>query len=323
MILIITDRDEPTTDLILEWLTFMQKEFVRISADTFLDILKIYKSEDGLLEAVFRVHLKQQGKIQTIDTKNIKSYWYRRSRLVVTVPFIESVDKEISDMFNNYIREEYKVTLSVIYKILEQKKCINKFSDSIDVCKLYNLQIAEKCGLKVPDSFVCRTKEDLKKFNDKYKGNIITKPIGDSSVFFKKGLHCYTTKVQIDDVPKSFALSLFQENILKEFELRIFYFDNTFYSSAVLSQNSSSTKIDLKNVRRDSPNRVLPFNLPSDVEKKLFYFFKKINMSCGSVDMIYSKKHEFIFLEVNPIGQFEQVSIPCNYNLFKKIADFL
>jgi hypothetical protein len=39
--------------------------------------------------------------------------------------------------------------------------------------------------------------------------------------------------------------------------------------------------------------------------------------------MIVTPEKKYVFLEVNPIGQFNQVSIPCNYFLEKKIADYL
>ena len=32
---------------------------------------------------------------------------------------------------------------------------------------------------------------------------------------------------------------------------------------------------------------------------------------------------KYIFFEINPIGQFEQVSFPSNYYLHKKIAEIL
>jgi len=49
----------------------------------------------------------------------------------------------------------------------------------------------------------------------------------------------------------------------------------------------------------------------------------KLNMNCGSIDMIVTKQKEYVFLEVNPIGQFKQVSFPCNFYLEQKIANFL
>jgi D-alanine-D-alanine ligase-like ATP-grasp enzyme len=47
---------------------------------------------------------------------------------------------------------------------------------------------------------------------------------------------------------------------------------------------------------------------------------QKLKLNTGSIDMIYTNDSKFIFLEVNPVGQFGMVSKPCNYNLEKKIA---
>jgi len=39
--------------------------------------------------------------------------------------------------------------------------------------------------------------------------------------------------------------------------------------------------------------------------------------------MIRARNGDFIFLEINPVGQFGMTSIPCNYFLEKKIAEHL
>jgi len=319
MILILSDRDEPTTDLVIDWLVFFQKKFVRISADSPIKIIKIYKVL-GNFEVIFEISNFNETVI--IDTKNISSYWYRRSRLTTSFPTLIIDDVEIRDMFHEFIKEEYKSAIVVIHKILQRKKHINKISDAFGVDKLNNLQIAEECGLKVPNTILCNNKLDLVQFYNENKKNIITKPIGDSAVFFHNGFHLYTSKVSLNNIPDEFVLSLFQENIVKDFELRIFYFNKKFYSSAVLSQLYGDTKIDLKNSSMVA-NRIMPFELPYTIKEKLQSFLKKVNINSGSIDMIFSKNKEFYFLEINPVGQFEQVSIPCNYNLFLKIAEYL
>ena len=50
---------------------------------------------------------------------------------------------------------------------------------------------------------------------------------------------------------------------------------------------------------------------------------KYVNLNTGSIDMIVTKENEYIFLEVNPVGQFGMVSQPCNYYLEKKITEYL
>lgn len=47
---------------------------------------------------------------------------------------------------------------------------------------------------------------------------------------------------------------------------------------------------------------------------------KDIDMNCGSIDMIYSPEGEYIFLEVNPVGQFQWLSKSCNYDIERQIA---
>ena len=48
-----------------------------------------------------------------------------------------------------------------------------------------------------------------------------------------------------------------------------------------------------------------------------------LNLDCGSIDMILTPKNEYVFLEVNPIGQFGMTSYPCNFQLEKRIAEIL
>jgi D-alanine-D-alanine ligase-like ATP-grasp enzyme len=48
----------------------------------------------------------------------------------------------------------------------------------------------------------------------------------------------------------------------------------------------------------------------------------KTNMKSGSIDILVGKDKRYYFLEVNPIGQFYQVSYPCNFYLEKRIAKY-
>lgn len=97
---------------------------------------------------------------------------------------------------------------------------------------------------------------------------------------------------------------------------------NNFWSMAILSQNDEQTQIDFRNYNNEKPNRNVPYNLPDEIKKKIILLMEKLKLNCGSIDIIVTPKNEYIFLEVNPIGQFGMVSNPCNYNLHKEIASF-
>lgn len=49
----------------------------------------------------------------------------------------------------------------------------------------------------------------------------------------------------------------------------------------------------------------------------------ELELKTGSIDFILSKTDEYVFLEVNPVGQFGMVSELCNYSLYNKFADFV
>lgn len=133
----------------------------------------------------------------------------------------------------------------------------------------------------------------------------------------------YTTEIKKNKEHKFNSLSYFEGKIDKAYELRVFYFNQTFYPMAIFSQNDKKTKIDFRNYNRINPNRTVPFELPIDIKDKLSILMNILNLNSGSVDLIVSKDREYYFLEVNPVGQFGMVSHPCNFNIEEIIAKYL
>jgi glutathione synthase/RimK-type ligase-like ATP-grasp enzyme len=121
----------------------------------------------------------------------------------------------------------------------------------------------------------------------------------------------------------NFFPSLLQHSIPKLYELRIFYLGGDFYSMAIFSQEDEQTKTDFRNYNYQKPNRTVPYKLPQEIEDKLDKFMKEMDLDTGSIDMIVTPRYEYVFLEVNPVGQYEMTSIPCNYYLNEKIAKYL
>jgi len=92
---------------------------------------------------------------------------------------------------------------------------------------------------------------------------------------------------------------------------------------AIFSQSDAKTKVDFRNYNDEKPNRMVPYKLPCDIEKKIDVFMKKINLNNGSIDFILTEKNEYFFLEVNPAGQYGMIEQACFYGLDEKIAKIL
>ena len=73
----------------------------------------------------------------------------------------------------------------------------------------------------------------------------------------------------------------------------------------------------------EKPNFCTAFELPEDLNQKLILLMKRLNLMTGSIDMIKSTNGLYYFLEVNPIGQYGEISESLNYGLDEEIANFL
>ncbi|MDP3927797.1 MAG: hypothetical protein Q8R57_02120 [Bacteroidota bacterium] len=111
--------------------------------------------------------------------------------------------------------------------------------------------------------------------------------------------------------------------INKRFEIRVFFLHDLIFASAIFSQNDEKTIVDFRNYNIDKPNRIVPIKLPIDTTLMIKSIMASINMNSGSIDIIYDEKKNYVFLEINPVGQFQQVSYPCNYFLEREIAKIL
>ena len=140
----------------------------------------------------------------------------------------------------------------------------------------------------------------------------------------KNGKSYFSTTKRVEKKDfKEIHYSLVQNEVNKQFEIRSFYFNNQFFSSVIFSQENPKTELDFRNYDHENPNRVVPFKLPEDLEYKLAKLCHQLNLKSGSFDIAYTKNNEYVLFEVNPVGQFEQVSFPCNYKLHKRIAEYL
>ena len=255
-----------------------------------------------------------------VNLKNISFYWYRRGRFKLLSHYNKEEVKQ-------YVQRENNVVLSWLNNYLFKNTPNLNSILTMNVNKVLVCDIARDLGLNVPQHIITTQKNDVRCFKKKY-GTIITKSLDGLPGFQFSDKNC-SSKTQllsekdIKRCPDTFSPSLFQEYITKKFEIRTFFIKDSFYSSAIFSQNDLQTSVDFRNYNREKPNRVIPYKLPLPLEDKLRELNSKLLINSGSYDLIKTPQNEFFFLEVNPIGQFAQVSIPCNYYLEKNIAKII
>lgn len=319
MILIISSENDRTTNDVIDWLRYYNQTFLRISEGNKLELTETVIGTD---QDVINFLIDDAE----YNLNDFSSIWYRRSW--VRFKGLNFNSTQNSD-FNLDVNKQLMSEIDVFSKFFISelgKKSLNKPED-IFINKLHELKLCTDLGINIPKSVVTTRKEVLRSFKNSNK-SIITKNLtqGVFVNFNNKAITSYTllvTDEMIDDLDLTFFPMLFQENIEKVFELRIFYLDGKFYCSAIISQNDEKTKIDFRNYNHKKPNRTPPFNLPEIQRNKLHQLMINLGLNSGSIDLLVTKEGEYVFLEVNPIGQFAQVSKPCNYHLEKLVAEYL
>ena len=322
MILIISkEKLEISTEEIIDWIDHFGGKFVRINGDEF--------SRNGNLDiSLINSELKIKYKDFEIPLNEIDIVWYRRwhDRNYETIFNNSEIDYSIIDQLILYQSSNDKILKELLFHHLDKKKWLSHPSNS-SLNKIEVLIEASKVGLQIPITKICSSKEELFKFYCTHK-EIISKDLHnplffDDNSFYYSSITNKISKNKILKLPKHFSASLFQKLVIKKYEIRTFYLDKKCYSMAIFSQNDKQTKIDFRNYNDEKPNRYVPYNLPLEIDQKIIKLMQNLNLITGSVDLIKDIDGNYIFLEINPVGQFGMVSEPCNYYLEKIIAEYL
>ncbi len=322
MILILSSPSDGSTNDVIDWLIFQEKKYLRICSKDLVD-LKIIKLNGKDSDIVLQ--FKNKDSAFTISLSEIKSYRYRRDELRFDFEkyHLKEEDPEFEKEINRFLDKQSAEIHHFLHYCLEQKQGFGRYAENY-TNKLISLQNAKQAGFIIPETYIVTDRQSKQEL--KAETQYITKPVASDTVSYRNfNFAAATVGIFSEKIFQSQTQfpSLIQKQIKKKYELRIFHLDEKNFASAIFSQNNDKTTVDFRNYDEDKPNRLVPYKMSEELENSVNTFMKSINMKSGSLDIIVNMKGEFIFLEVNPIGQFGMVSGPCNYQIEKYIAEYL
>lgn len=319
VIIVVSQHEaEHSTVLVIDWLHFLKADYRKINGINALCDINYTISSIGST-----VNYQADNKKVEADV-----VWYRR--WTPQDYFIENADitdsATLNIQFRDYYKDENRILAKYFLAELNGGYLLSDFS-RISINKLGVLKYAAGVGLSIPHTLVTASKSALEDFMNTNR-DIIIKNISEVGMFSHKEriFVSYTTgfsRSDLNRVPGIFFPTIFQAKVEKRYELRVFYLDGKCFSMAIFSQENEQTKTDFRIYDFENPNRNVPYDLPVSEEDKIDRLMKKLGLNCGSVDLIRAVTGEYVFLEINPVGQFGMVSEPCNYFLEKKIAEHL
>lgn len=314
MILIQSKEDiENTTEQVIDWLDYYGQSWWRLNGEDLL--------QNGALRATLPFVSLQVAGI-TLPVTDVWVVWHRRGgKYKIDLP---SSASPLHYELLAYLKAEGRAFREGLPSFFPSALHLDH-PDAIGLNKLDVLHRASQVGLHVPQTLITNCRSEVIQFANECGGSIIAKSLYETNEF-TVGDDRYiinTQSIDPEKLPASFYVTLFQEELQKDYELRVFCLEEQLYGMAIFSQLDEQTRVDFRNYNVQRPNRVVPYEVPEALGKQIRQLLRQLSLTNGSVDLVRTLAGEYVFLEVNPTGQFSMVSEPCNYHLEQRMAEFL
>jgi len=263
-----------------------------------------------------------QGELRNADRRvtfdDICAAWYRRSRNLYMGP-VSRTSEKLAD----YVKAQSTATVVAVCAGLQTLWVSHPFKLRRGEVKALQLAEASRAGLKIPHTLIS---------NDPARAATFTDALGDTECAIKPLMAIGVTDEQGYRLPltttlppghslESVALAptMLQPYVDKAFELRCVVIGDTIFCAKLDSQADEKSRIDW---RGGNPRHEL-FALPEHVEASIHRLMDSFELNFASLDMIVTPEGEFVFLELNPNGQWLWLELELGLPLVASMADLL
>lgn len=250
------------------------------------------------------IQFKEGNENHRISLSEIDIFWNRRhSKPIITAPLLHS-DNDIA------IQESQSFLHGFFSLISNKSFSVNHYDFARrSESKTMQLMEANSVGFQIPTTLISNDPTEIKSFiaNNNTSRTIYKphKPVMWTSE--EKVAICLTNEVTLDKLPNDDILRLtpgiFQERVEKSFEIRVTCMGASIVAVKLNSQSIAEAKLDWRGVS-PSKLKIELFELPPEVKLKCLKLLEKLNLVFGCIDLIVTPDYEFIFLEINQMGQF-------------------
>lgn len=312
-VLLLTNKDDITTDFIVKKLREKRIDFYRINTEEIGVSLQIVLNIGLGNYSLFEVNSGLEINLLSFD-----AVYFRRPEVMVNT-------EKLTPGEANFVRGEFAYLLEGLYKILAEKRWLNTV-DAIRIAenKVHQLLTAKKIGFSIPESLITNRPDAARCFSDE-KGELIIKPLKSGLVEagVEEGV-IFTSKIRIDDsnAHRINALPVFlQSHIKKKADVRVTVVGKRVFAALIHSQVSEEAIVDWR--RSEKPLAYEQIELPEEISNKCIQIAVELGLNFGAIDLIQCLDDSFLFLEINPNGQWAWIEKQLNYPISDEIVSYL
>lgn len=257
-----------------------------------------------------------------VELDEVRAAWFRR-------PSAPTLDASLRDPFmRGYAMQETAQVLSDLWHSMD---CawVPGTPSSIDRAdyKFTQLCAAARVGLATPDTLITSDPEEFHDFREAHPEGMISKlPSPVLNHFPERSVGRLTQMVTARDAGHASSVRhapvTFQPYVPKRSELRVTVFGERAIAVEIDSQANLHTRLDWRRYDiKHTPHRL--HRLPDSVERGCVALVRDLGLRYGAIDLVLTPEGEYVFLEINPNGQFLWLEEAAGVPLTEALCDLL
>lgn len=240
--------------------------------------------------------------------------------------------ERVSQMTDYNRRFKWSETLSTLDMFLSVLPCpwvnTREAIEYVETNKLFQQVCAQRTGLHTPQTVVTNRHDKLCTFTrNQNHEHVLLKSMGYTELeetgldFVYSELFDFA-EIAASEQAVAICPVYAQSYIPKQYEYRVMVLGDKVLGCRIDSQSSEKTRVDWRHYDFDNVEDIAE-NLPAWVQASLIKTLNSMRLSYGAVDMILTPDNEWVFLEVNPNGQWHWIQQLADLPIAKTVATML
>lgn len=257
------------------------------------------------------------------DLAKFDAVWYRRIRIGQEIP------DDMADEYKIPAIEESKSTFQgtlaswgigkfVLDAVADIRRADNK---------QLQLKVANRLGLHIPATLITNSATEVRDFAQNFSA-VVSKMQYAFSIYDGDDdeYRVYSQKWLPEELQEmaglEFSPMIFQEYVEKDCEFRVIIVGEQIFCGKIPSQQSEDGQADW---RKDANliDEVQAYELPASVKLKLLHLMDYFRLNYGAIDLIKTPEGKYVFLEINPVGEFSWLDKALGHKISEAIANVL
>ncbi|MFI7690100.1 MvdC/MvdD family ATP grasp protein [Nonomuraea sp. NPDC049655] len=260
----------------------------------------------------------------TLDLDSVTTMWWRRPRPPAAHPAV--TDPAVAA----YTAQEATAVLSGLWESLPCRPVPGRESALTRARhKPSQLTLAAELGFEIPETLITSRADALWDFHNRHDGHIITKAIGQPWVEDLAGGHSVLRKCEFvsgRDLAYAeglrFCPVIAQPYVRKRMELRVTVVGRRTFTAEIHSQVSNRASVDWRSYDLGAtPHAVHP--LPDEIADRCVALTERLGLVYGAIDLILTPDGRYVFLEINPNGQWLWIEDLTGLPISQALCDLL